>query len=65
MVYKIVEMQTRASNYDYNKEDFIKSFQNKVNEFLDNGYVPTGGICISKLNPPSGDVHFVQALIKE
>jgi len=65
MDYKIVEMEIYISNYNNKgKEYFITSFQDKVNEFLKNGYIPTGGICISYF--PSGNmIHFAQALIKE
>jgi len=71
MIYKIVEMKITAYYYktdEREKERFITSFQNKVNEFLNNGYVPSGGICISQpgLSGDSiGDVLFAQALIKE
>jgi hypothetical protein len=49
MIYKIVEMPENAeyyNKYEHVKEKFITTFQNKVNEFLNIGYVPSGGISI-------------------
>jgi len=70
MIYRIVEMQEKAesyNSYEHVKVNFITAFQNKVNEFLNIGYVPAGGISISQINIANGYgyVHFVQALIKE
>jgi len=70
IIYRIVEMQEDAkgyNTYEHVKDKFITAFQNKVNEFLNNGYVPAGGISISQINMVNGygDVHFAQALIKE
>jgi len=71
MTYKIVEMQEKAESYnnnEYTREKFITSFQNRVNEFLNNGYVPSGGICVSHVSVANGNpgfVHLAQALIKE
>jgi hypothetical protein len=69
MDYKIVEMNLDINTYLQYKsilrENLINDFQNKINELLNEGYIPTGGICISQIvdHPNHGQVQFTQALI--
>jgi hypothetical protein len=66
MDYKVIEMHLGNNyyfNYEPKKREFITTFQNEVNKYLNDGYIPTGGINVL-LSSVDGLVHFAQALIK-
>ena len=67
MDYKIVEKTIDWAGFFQNerkKTEFIASFQNEVNQLLNNGYVIAGGVSIAETSGPGATIHFAQALIK-
>jgi len=67
MDYKIVEKTityTDFYKYERAKAEAITSFQNEVNQLLNNGYVLAGGVSISETSGSGATIHFAQALIK-